>query len=96
MRDIHLYSLGHRQAWWWSLAPDRVSRSNHRDVLPRSYTNLSGSFENFTTGSQKTTGGYVAIVMIYLFAVFYDISWNGIPWIFSYVRTRSRHRIATC
>ncbi|EKD18019.1 uncharacterized protein L3040_004558 [Drepanopeziza brunnea f. sp. 'multigermtubi'] len=40
---------------------------------------VSGSFD----GSAKKDGGaYVAILMIYLFAIFYAMSWNGIPWIF--------------
>lgn len=43
------------------------------------YTKVSRSFE----GQSKQDGGaYVAIVMIYLFACFYAMSWNGIPWIF--------------
>ncbi|PVI05541.1 general substrate transporter, partial [Periconia macrospinosa] len=46
------------------------------------YTQLSGSFESVETGSQRSAGGYAAIVMIYVFAVFYAMSWNGVPWIF--------------
>jgi sugar porter (SP) family MFS transporter len=43
------------------------------------YTAVSHSFH----GKAKQDGGaYVAIVMIYLFACFYAMSWNGIPWIF--------------
>jgi MFS family permease len=43
------------------------------------YTAVSHSFD----GKAKQDGGaYVAIVMIYLFACFYAMSWNGIPWIF--------------
>lgn len=50
------------------------------------YAKLSGSFEAGTLGTgEKTPGAYVAIVMVYIFAVFYAISWNGIPWIFWYV-----------
>jgi hypothetical protein len=49
------------------------------------YTQISGSFEGVKTGSGKTAGGYAAIAMIYIFAVFYAMSWNGIPWIFWYV-----------
>lgn len=43
------------------------------------YTKISGSFE---TTAKRDAGAYIAIVMIYIFAVFYAISWNGIPWIF--------------
>ena len=45
------------------------------------YTKLSDSFTASAHHSQSA-GGYVAIVMIYVFAVFYAMSWNGIPWIF--------------
>ncbi|USP82874.1 hypothetical protein yc1106_10148 [Curvularia clavata] len=46
------------------------------------YTHISGSFEHIATGSGKTPAGYAAIAMIYIFSVFYAMSWNGIPWIF--------------
>jgi hypothetical protein len=46
------------------------------------YSKLSHSFDAGLTPGEKTPGAYVAIVMIYIFAVFYAISWNGIPWIF--------------
>jgi hypothetical protein len=43
------------------------------------YTHLSGSFE----GTAKRDGGsYIAVIMIYIFAIFYAFSWNGVPWIF--------------
>jgi sugar porter (SP) family MFS transporter len=43
------------------------------------YTTVSKSF----SGQAPQDGGaYVAIVMIYFFAIFYAMSWNGIPWIF--------------
>lgn len=46
------------------------------------YSELSNSFE----GTAKLDGGaYVAILMIYIFAIFYAMSWNGVPWIFWYV-----------
>lgn len=45
------------------------------------YTKVSGSFNETAT---RDGGAYVAIVMIYVFAVFYAISWNGIPWVFWY------------
>lgn len=43
------------------------------------FTKLSHSFEG---EAKRNAGAYVAIVMIYVFAIFYAISWNGIPWIF--------------
>ncbi|KAI1071621.1 hypothetical protein LB507_005516 [Fusarium sp. FIESC RH6] len=46
------------------------------------YANLSGSFDAGAVATEKTAGAYVAIVMVYIFAIFYAISWNGIPWIF--------------
>jgi MFS family permease len=45
------------------------------------YTKLSRSFE---TTASRDAGAYIAIVMVYIFAVFYAISWNGIPWVFWY------------
>lgn len=48
------------------------------------FTKLSNSFEidpDVTTN--RSAGAYVAIVMVYVFAAFYAISWNGIPWIFA-------------
>jgi hypothetical protein len=46
------------------------------------YTSISHSFDG---KAKQDAGAYVAILMIYLFAVFYAMSWNGIPWIFWYV-----------
>ncbi|KAL2068306.1 hypothetical protein VTL71DRAFT_16404 [Oculimacula yallundae] len=43
------------------------------------FSSLSGSFDG---KAKQDAGAYVAIVMIYLFAIFYAMSWNGIPWIF--------------
>lgn len=43
------------------------------------FSKLSGSFEHT---AKKDAGAYVAILMVYVYAVFYAISWNGIPWIF--------------
>jgi hypothetical protein len=43
------------------------------------FSKLSGSFEGHAT---KDAGAYVAILMVYIFAVFYSFSWNGVPWIF--------------
>ena len=39
--------------------------------------------QSFTSDSvPKDTGAYIAILMVYVFAVSYGISWNGIPWIY--------------
>ncbi|KAM0542722.1 hypothetical protein ACHAPJ_012655 [Fusarium lateritium] len=46
------------------------------------YSKLSHSFDGGLAPGERTPGAYVAIVMIYIFAVFYAISWNGVPWIF--------------
>jgi len=35
-----------------------------------------------TGEAAPSAGGYVAIVMIYIFVVFYCASWNGIVWIY--------------
>jgi len=43
------------------------------------YSAVSNSF---VTAPPLDGGAYYALVAIYLFAVFYAFSWNGIPWIF--------------
>jgi hypothetical protein len=43
------------------------------------YSKLSNSFNEEPS---RDAGAYFAIIMIYVFAIFYSISWNGIPWIF--------------
>lgn len=43
------------------------------------YSSLSNSFHS---APPRDAGAYFALIMIYVFAVFYSISWNGIPWIF--------------
>ena len=43
------------------------------------YSKLSHSFDGNAT---KDGGAYVAIVFIFIYTVFYAMSWNGIPWIF--------------
>ena len=43
------------------------------------YSSLSNSFN---AKPERDGGAYVAITMIYIFAIFYSVSWNGIPWIF--------------
>ena len=44
------------------------------------YTAQSHSFTSQFV--PKDGGAYIAILMIYLFAVFYSLSWNGVPWVF--------------
>lgn len=44
------------------------------------YSQLSHSFDHPLTS--KDGGTYVAILMIYVFAIFYAMSWNGIPWVY--------------
>jgi MFS family permease len=56
------------------------------------YTAVSKSFSG---GAKQDGGAYVAIVMIYLFAVFYAMSWNGIPWIFWYVALQAQAHFST-
>lgn len=43
------------------------------------YSKVSGSFEGHAS---RDGGAYAAILMVYIFAIFYAFSWNGIPWIF--------------
>ncbi|KAI0836625.1 general substrate transporter [Hypoxylon sp. FL0890] len=43
------------------------------------YSKVSGSFHHTVI---QDGGAYVAIIMIYVFAIFYAMSWNGIPWVF--------------
>lgn len=47
------------------------------------YASLSNSFNE---QPPRDGGAYIAILMIYVFAIFYSISWNGIPWIFWYAK----------
>lgn len=44
------------------------------------YMKLSHSFT--AKKVDQNVAAYIAIVMIYIFAVFYAMSWNGIPRIF--------------
>ena len=44
------------------------------------YSHLSGSFEGT---APSDAGSRTALAMIYLYAIFYGFSWNGIPWIFA-------------
>jgi hypothetical protein len=43
------------------------------------YSKLSNSFNE---EPPRDGGAYFALICIYIFAIFYSISWNGIPWIF--------------
>ena len=45
------------------------------------YTAQSKSFVS-KTPPPKDAGAYIAILMIYIFSVFYAMSWNGIPWVY--------------
>jgi MFS family permease len=42
------------------------------------YSKLSGSFYHVPPSD---SGAHAAIAMVYLYAIFYGFSWNGIPWI---------------
>lgn len=44
------------------------------------YTKISGSFDHSVP---QDGGARAALAMIYVFAIFYGFSWNGIPWIYS-------------
>ncbi|KAL5337258.1 hypothetical protein BJX70DRAFT_399903 [Aspergillus crustosus] len=44
------------------------------------YSQLSGSFEAIPPSD---AGARTAVAMIYIYAIFYGFSWNGIPWIFA-------------
>ncbi|GAW16293.1 hypothetical protein ANO14919_057160 [Xylariales sp. No.14919] len=44
------------------------------------YTKVSGSF---TAVPPQDDGARAAIAMIYIYAFFYGLSWNGVPWLFT-------------
>ena len=44
------------------------------------YTAQSHSFTSKNV--PRDGGAYIAILMVYLFATFYALSWNGVPWVF--------------
>lgn len=44
------------------------------------YANLSDSLH---TQPPKDAGANAAVAMVYIYAVFYGASWNGIPWLFT-------------
>ncbi|CAK7221289.1 hypothetical protein SBRCBS47491_004477 [Sporothrix bragantina] len=43
------------------------------------YSKVSGSFEHIP---KRDGGANAAVAMIYIYALFYGMSWNGIPWLF--------------
>ncbi|KAH8880844.1 putative quinate permease [Thozetella sp. PMI_491] len=45
------------------------------------YSKISNSFD--ASASSPDATAYVAVTMIYLFAIFFALSWNGVPWIFA-------------
>lgn len=45
------------------------------------YSKMSGSFEGRTP--PRDSGSQAALAMIYIYAIPYGFSWNGIPWIFA-------------
>lgn len=47
------------------------------------YSKLSNSFDSADVAGSPDAGGYVAIVLVYGFVIFFAISWNGVPWIFA-------------
>ncbi|KAJ5768398.1 sugar transporter [Penicillium manginii] len=44
------------------------------------YSQLSQSFDRVPPSN---SGSHAAVAMIYIYAIFYGFSWNGIPWIFA-------------
>lgn len=44
------------------------------------YSQVSDSFDRIPPGN---SGSQAAVAMIYIYAIFYGFSWNGIPWIFA-------------
>lgn len=44
------------------------------------YTQLSHSFDHTPPSD---SGSRTAVAMVYIYAIFYGFSWNGIPWIFA-------------
>jgi MFS family permease len=43
------------------------------------YSQISGSFESTPP---LDSGARMAVAMVYIYALFYGFSWNGIPWLF--------------
>ncbi|KAJ3533336.1 hypothetical protein NM208_g6030 [Fusarium decemcellulare] len=44
------------------------------------YSKVSGSFEHIPP---MDAGAKTAVAMVYIYAIFYGMSWNGIPWLFT-------------
>ncbi|KAM0326352.1 hypothetical protein ACHAQA_006954 [Verticillium albo-atrum] len=44
------------------------------------YSQISGSFEKVPP---QDSGSRAAVAMVYIYALFYGFSWNGIPWLFT-------------
>ncbi|RKK09013.1 Quinate permease [Fusarium oxysporum f. sp. narcissi] len=44
------------------------------------YSKVSGSFEHIPP---MDAGAKTAVAMVYIYALFYGMSWNGIPWLFT-------------
>lgn len=44
------------------------------------YSKISGSFDHTPP---RDSGANAAVAMVYIYAVFYAFSWNGIPWLFT-------------
>ncbi|KAF4502548.1 mfs quinate transporter [Fusarium agapanthi] len=44
------------------------------------YSKVSGSFEHIPS---MDAGAKTAVAMVYIYALFYGMSWNGIPWLFT-------------
>lgn len=44
------------------------------------YSQLSHSFDRVPPSD---AGSRTAVAMVYIYAIFYGFSWNGIPWIFA-------------
>ncbi|KAF2645786.1 general substrate transporter [Massarina eburnea CBS 473.64] len=45
------------------------------------YSKMSGSFDG--KSPPQDSGSQAALAMVYIYAIFYGFSWNGIPWIFA-------------
>lgn len=44
------------------------------------YSQISGSFERTPP---LDSGAQAAVAMVYIYALFYGLSWNGVPWLFT-------------
>ena len=44
------------------------------------YSKISGSFDHIPP---MDSGARLAVAMVYIYALFYGLSWNGVPWLFS-------------